>query len=184
VTSGQDLLLYRTLDLPSDPHSAPEIARRSPSRRYFEDKLGHRRGVYYAGIESPRSLRRRSAMLKSKSWHGPRRPEEGALRRCHKQFCRRRRRAGGSQLTDENHTQSRTRPSPIWARPSNTAHRHGRSRRALLLLCWGCICSTPGAEARAASTPRWRPCASRPSASTIQEMMRQPPTPDLKQAEF
>ncbi len=44
ITNGQDLLLYRTLDLPEDP--APRAAKLQRSiavaAAYFEDKLGAR----------------------------------------------------------------------------------------------------------------------------------------------
>ena len=56
VTSGQDLLLYRTLDLPPDPASrAAEIARSiAVAAAYFEDKLGALpQQLYYAGIQDP-----------------------------------------------------------------------------------------------------------------------------------
>ena len=53
ITTGEDLLLYRTLDLPEDPEHRLEEVRRgvSVAAAYFEDKLGAPpRFMYYAGI--------------------------------------------------------------------------------------------------------------------------------------
>jgi type IV pilus assembly protein PilM len=53
ITHGQDLLLYRTLDLPEDPTQRLQEVQRgiSVAAAYFEDKLGVRpRLLYYAGI--------------------------------------------------------------------------------------------------------------------------------------
>jgi type IV pilus assembly protein PilM len=82
VTSGQDLLLYRTLDLPSDPaFRAAEIARAiAVAAAYFEDKLGAPpRRLYYAGIESPAEFAASvgDAEIEVVAW--AERPEEGAL---------------------------------------------------------------------------------------------------------
>jgi type IV pilus assembly protein PilM len=82
VTSGQDLLLYRTLDLPPDPASrAAEIARGiAVAAAYFEDKLGAPpRRLYYAGIESPAAFAASigDAEISIDAWAD--RPEEGAL---------------------------------------------------------------------------------------------------------
>jgi type IV pilus assembly protein PilM len=82
VTSGQDLLLYRTLDLPPDPASrAAEIARSiAVAAAYFEDKLGAPpRRLYYAGIESPAAFAASigNAEISVDAWAEP--PEEGAL---------------------------------------------------------------------------------------------------------
>ena len=52
ITNGQDLLLYRTLDLPEDPRQRiGEIQRGiAVASAYFEDRLGaHPRRVHYAG---------------------------------------------------------------------------------------------------------------------------------------
>jgi type IV pilus assembly protein PilM len=54
ITCGQDLLLYRTLDLPEDPgQRATEIQRSiAVAAAYYEDKLGARpRQLHYAGIQ-------------------------------------------------------------------------------------------------------------------------------------
>jgi len=56
IATGQNLLLYRTLDLPVDPgERAAEIQRSvAVAFAYFEDKLGappHR--LYYAGVQAP-----------------------------------------------------------------------------------------------------------------------------------
>ena len=53
ITHGQDLLLYRTLDLPEEPtHRLQEVQRGiAVAAAYYEDKLGVRpRLLYYAGI--------------------------------------------------------------------------------------------------------------------------------------
>jgi type IV pilus assembly protein PilM len=53
ITHGQDLLLYRTLDLPEEPAQRLQEVQRgvSVAAAYFEDKLGARpRLLYYAGI--------------------------------------------------------------------------------------------------------------------------------------
>lgn len=82
VTSGQDLLLYRTLDLPPDPASrAGEIARSiAVAAAYFEDKLGAPpRKLYYAGIWSPAEFAAfvDNAEIQVVAW--AERPEEGAM---------------------------------------------------------------------------------------------------------
>lgn len=54
ITNGQDLLLYRTLDLPADPMQRITEIQRSiaVAIAYYEDKLGARpRQLYYAGID-------------------------------------------------------------------------------------------------------------------------------------
>jgi len=54
IANGQDLLLYRTLDLPADPHQRLDEIQRSiaVAAAYFEDKLGGRpRSLHYTGIE-------------------------------------------------------------------------------------------------------------------------------------
>jgi type IV pilus assembly protein PilM len=53
ITMGQDLLLYRTLDLPEDPGLRLQEVQRgiSVAAAYFEDKLGFRpRLLHYAGV--------------------------------------------------------------------------------------------------------------------------------------
>jgi len=53
ITHGQDLLLYRTLDLPEDPRLHLQEVQRgiAVAAAYYEDKLGERpRMLYYAGI--------------------------------------------------------------------------------------------------------------------------------------
>ena len=55
ITTGEDLLLYRTLDLPEDPEQRLEEVRRgvSVAAAYYEDKLGAPpRFLYYAGISA------------------------------------------------------------------------------------------------------------------------------------
>jgi type IV pilus assembly protein PilM len=56
ITNGQDLLLYRTLDLSADPNQRHSEIQRgiAVASAYFEDKLGVRpRTLRYAGIEPP-----------------------------------------------------------------------------------------------------------------------------------
>jgi type IV pilus assembly protein PilM len=56
IANGQELLLYRTLDLPEDPRQRLSEIRRSiaVASAYFEDKLGSQpRTLYYAGIQDP-----------------------------------------------------------------------------------------------------------------------------------
>jgi len=53
ITTGEDLLLYRTLDLPEEPGQRLQEVQRgvSVAAAYYEDKLGVRpRLLYYAGI--------------------------------------------------------------------------------------------------------------------------------------
>ena len=60
IANGQDLLLYRTLDLPEDPGQRGAEIQRSiaVAAAYFEDKLGARpRRLHYAGIETGRRVR-------------------------------------------------------------------------------------------------------------------------------
>lgn len=55
VVNGQDLLLYRTLDLPAEPVLRIQEIQRSVAvaAAYFEDKLGARpRRLHYAGVQS------------------------------------------------------------------------------------------------------------------------------------
>jgi type IV pilus assembly protein PilM len=82
VTSGQDLLLYRTLDLPLDSAlRAAEIGRAiAVAAAYFEDKLGAPpRRLYYAGIESFEGFAASigNPDIAIAAW--AERPEEGAL---------------------------------------------------------------------------------------------------------
>ena len=52
ITRGDDLLLYRTLDLPEDPHSGSLEVQRSVAvaAAYYEDKLvALPRELYFAG---------------------------------------------------------------------------------------------------------------------------------------
>ncbi len=56
IATGQELLLYRTLDLPQDSaHRVAEIQRSiAVASAYFEDKLGSRpRILHYAGVQDP-----------------------------------------------------------------------------------------------------------------------------------
>jgi type IV pilus assembly protein PilM len=56
IATGQELLLYRTLDLPEDPLQRLSEIQRSiaVASAYFEDKLGSQpRTLYYAGVQDP-----------------------------------------------------------------------------------------------------------------------------------
>jgi type IV pilus assembly protein PilM len=59
ITSGQDLLLYRTLDLPADPELRLQEVQRgiAVAAAYFEDKLLVRpQKLHYAGAGEPREF--------------------------------------------------------------------------------------------------------------------------------
>jgi type IV pilus assembly protein PilM len=59
ITSGQDLLLYRTLDLPADPELRLQEVQRgiAVAAAYFEDKLLVRpQKLHYAGTGQPREF--------------------------------------------------------------------------------------------------------------------------------
>lgn len=61
ITSGQDLLLYRTVELPDDPASRVAEVQRSVAvaAAYFEDKLNvPPRQLHYAGAIDPREFAR------------------------------------------------------------------------------------------------------------------------------
>ena len=54
ITNGQDLLLYRTLDLPEDPVQRRDEVQRgiAVAAAYYEDKLQLRpRRLYFAGCD-------------------------------------------------------------------------------------------------------------------------------------
>ena len=56
ITNGQNLLLYRTLDLPADPGQRRDEIQRgiAVAAAYYEDRLGMRpRTLHYAGVEPP-----------------------------------------------------------------------------------------------------------------------------------
>jgi type IV pilus assembly protein PilM len=82
ITNGQDLLLYRTLDLPADTALRVEEVQRgiAVAAAYFEDKLGAPpRRLYYAGIESFEQFAASigNPEIAIAAW--AERPEEGAL---------------------------------------------------------------------------------------------------------
>ena len=82
VSIGQDLLLYRTLDLPSEPEPrAAEIARSiAVATAYFEDKLGTSpRRLHYAGIPSPAEFAESIGNVDFAVVEWASRPEEGVL---------------------------------------------------------------------------------------------------------
>jgi type IV pilus assembly protein PilM len=61
ITSGHDLLLYRTLELPEEPVARLAEVQRSiaVAAAYFEDKLaGRPRQLHYAGVESAHNFAR------------------------------------------------------------------------------------------------------------------------------
>jgi len=82
IANGQDLLLYRTLDLSQDPSlRIAEIQQGiAVASAYFEDRLGSRpRRIYYAGIQSPAQF---AALIPDPEltvveWS--QKPEEGAM---------------------------------------------------------------------------------------------------------
>jgi type IV pilus assembly protein PilM len=82
VSIGNDLLLYRTLDLPQEPWSrAAEIERSvAVAAAYFEDKLGAPpQRLHYAGIQSPEEFAESTGnpRLTVVEWAEP--PSEGIL---------------------------------------------------------------------------------------------------------
>ena len=82
VTCGQELLLYRTLDLPPEPAMrAAEIERSiAVAGAYFEDKLGvPPQRLYFTGIESPAEFAASIGNPEFPIVAWAERPEEGAL---------------------------------------------------------------------------------------------------------
>ncbi len=82
IANGNELLLYRTLDLPLDPSQRVVEIQSSiaVAAAYFEDKLGSRpRRIYYAGVQSPEDFAQSIAdpALTVVEWAS--RPDEGAL---------------------------------------------------------------------------------------------------------
>ncbi len=82
IATGQELLLYRTLDLPQDPaQRVAEIQRGiAVASAYFEDKLGSRpRTLHYAGVQDPAEFAASigDPELSVVEWAS--RPEEGAM---------------------------------------------------------------------------------------------------------
>ena len=82
ISTGQELLLYRTLDLPEDSaHRVAEIQRSiAVASAYFEDKLGSRpRTLYYAGVQDPAEFAASigDPDLSVVEWAS--RPDEGAM---------------------------------------------------------------------------------------------------------
>ena len=74
ITSGQDLLLYRTLDLPADPELRLQEVQRgiAVAAAYFEDKLLVRpQKLHYAGILSPTEFAESVPNSDSRSSNGP-----------------------------------------------------------------------------------------------------------------
>ena len=82
VAGGNNLLLYRTIDLPSDPGlRASEIARAiAVAAAYFEDKLGAPpQRLHYAGTKDPEEFARSIGGLPVTIAEWAERPEEGLL---------------------------------------------------------------------------------------------------------
>jgi type IV pilus assembly protein PilM len=82
IANGQELLLYRTLDLPLDStHRISEIQRSiAVASAYFEDKLGSRpRTLYYTGVQDPAEFAASidDPELSIVEWAS--RPDEGAM---------------------------------------------------------------------------------------------------------
>ncbi len=81
ITNGQELLLYRTLDLPDELRQRVAEIQRSiaVAAAYFEDKLGSRpRRLHYAGVQDPADFAQSIAdpALSVVEWAS--RPDEGA----------------------------------------------------------------------------------------------------------
>jgi type IV pilus assembly protein PilM len=82
IATGQELLLYRTLDLPQDAANRVAEVQRSiaVASAYFEDKLGSRpRTLHYAGVQDPGEFAASigDSELSVVDWAS--RPEEGAM---------------------------------------------------------------------------------------------------------
>ncbi len=82
IVNGQELLLYRTLDLPEDPGQRIAEIQRSiaVAAAYFEDKLGARpRRLYYAGVQNTDEFAEAigDPALSVVEWAS--RPDEGAM---------------------------------------------------------------------------------------------------------
>jgi type IV pilus assembly protein PilM len=82
IVNGQDLLLYRTLDLPEEP--GPRIAEIQRSiavaAAYFEDKLGARpRRLHYAGIQKAADFAQWVAVPELAVVEWAARPEDGTI---------------------------------------------------------------------------------------------------------
>ncbi len=82
ITNGQDLLLYRTLDLSGDRRQRDVDIQRAiaVAAAYFEDKLGMRpRRIYYTGIQTPDAFAASlgDSELSIVEWSP--RPQEGTL---------------------------------------------------------------------------------------------------------
>jgi len=81
IVNGQDLLLYRTLDLPQDPQQRLYEIQRSiaVASAYYEDKLGSRpRRLHYAGVEPGPEFARAIAEPELSVVDWVPRPESGA----------------------------------------------------------------------------------------------------------
>jgi type IV pilus assembly protein PilM len=82
ITQGQDLLLYRTLDLPQEPRQRAEDIRRgiTVAAAYYEDMLGSRpRQLQYAGILTAAEFAERLGDPELSVVEWVPRPEEGAM---------------------------------------------------------------------------------------------------------
>ena len=82
IATGQELLLYRTLDLPEEPTQRISEIQRSiaVAAAYFEDKLGSRpRTLFYAGVQDTAEFAASvgDPALSIAEWTS--RPEEGAM---------------------------------------------------------------------------------------------------------
>jgi type IV pilus assembly protein PilM len=81
IANGQDLLLYRTLDLPEDPAQRVAEIQRSiaVAAAYYEDKLGARpRQLHYAGIQKAAEFAKSIANQELTVVEWTPRPESGA----------------------------------------------------------------------------------------------------------
>jgi type IV pilus assembly protein PilM len=82
IANGQDLLLYRTLDLPADPNQRRYEIQRciAVAAAYYEDKLGSRpRCLHYAGVEPVAEFERSLGDPEMSVVDWVRRPDSGVM---------------------------------------------------------------------------------------------------------
>jgi len=82
IATGQELLLYRTLDLPQDSAQRVAEIQRSVAvaSAYFEDKLGSRpRTLHYAGVQDPAEFAASIGDPELSVLEWASRPDEGAM---------------------------------------------------------------------------------------------------------
>ncbi len=184
IATGQELLLYRTLDLPQDPaQRVAEIQRGiAVASAYFEDKLGSRpRTLHYAGVQDPAEFAASigDPDLTVVEWAS--RPEEGAMTALPQTCCSRwRRGAWPSEWTEGSRSRSISphAPMPTSApRSSACALPWLRSLRSVSSFSWASISSTARPTRPALrntpstlGSPAWQPA----ERSTAVTMMHRP----------